>query len=247
MSSNENNLNQKNDLFDEIILKVSTDAYLDDLGECLEQKKQELLNNDEYSMPTESFKEFKKYYRKKKKNTIKRVSSAYFSHTKRVACLIGIALIVFTSNANSIKAFRIKILDFFIEQKEKFTTIQLKLNRDSSYLGLPKEWDSWYYPKYIPDKFKVLEANKYSNFGEIIYINSKGIEVTFTFDLNDTSLVIDTEDAIIDEILIKNRPAQMITKNNYTTIVFEYEGVFFTVAGSISKRTLVEIAESIEK
>lgn len=244
MNSDKKDSTPRKDLFDELVLKISADTYVDDLGECLEQKKRELANNNDYAIPTKSFQEFNNYYRKKigKSSTLR-----FFSHPKKVACFLAITLIAFASNINSVEAFRIKILDFFIEQKETFTTIQLKSHRDSSLSKPPKEWNSFYYPKYIPIEFKLVESNKYSSFGELIYTNNNGDEIAFTFDSGNTSLTIDTEDAIITEVLIKNIPAQMVSKKGYTTILLEYEGILFTVSGPISKRSLTEIAESIEK
>lgn len=234
--------------YGELLIKMATATYVDSLGEAIEKKKQALLSEENTFISEKSFDNFKKKLHKiENKNTINILFKNLIALSKRIAIFIGLITIIFIGGFSTVEAFKLNILNFFIEKTEKYTNINLTNDITSSHTKLPAEWQGYYYPSYIPPEFEILKSTINNGFGEIIYYNKNNEKIMFSFNANKQNLFLDTENVITKEIMLDDYPAQLIKKQNYFTIVFQNYDYLFAISGDVSEKELVRISNSLKK
>ena len=121
----------------------------------------------------------------------------------------------------------------------------------SSTALLPEDWSGYYVPMEIPPGY-VIESAERNDFGQsIFYINADGNYINFSVGLGDFNVHLDTEDCIVENIMVDNKDGMLRTKykNNeiaYISISWVDNDMFFSLsADNLSCETLLSIAKSI--
>ena len=147
---------------------------------------------------------------------------------------------IFLANANGFSLYETVFL-----RKERYTSIETYKQIVSE--EQKESLDYFYFPKYIPEGFKVADelSTQYS-----YYINLKNGEKYFCISqeiMNEKSEVcLDTEGSKIQEIDIDGKKGIYIEKEDIKIIHLNTEGYAIDIYGNIGKKYLFRIAENLE-
>lgn len=164
--------------------------------------------------------------------------------TTKVAIFIAIFTIGFLITLTTVDAFKITITNFFIEQREKFSSISLTENNN---ISIPSELIEKYYPRYLPEGYEI--ANTYVNddkFG-ISYVNKNNGIINYSYFGVNAAASIDTENRTETSVLVNDFQGYMYSKDGHNLLVFNTDEYIFVISGFISQDEIIKIAESIKK
>lgn len=101
-------------------------------------------------------------------------------------------------------------------------------------------------PIYVPEGFALKQDFYSGSTSELYYENGSG--QYFGIGISSTGAVLqaDTENANVEPITIWGREGRIITKEDYTIIIWSTEERIFDVYGTIDQEELIKIAESIK-
>lgn len=220
------------------------------LIEALRQVEEEELQKSE-----QFFEEHKMEDYVPSKCFVRRIKRAYRMHCirhvwnskglRRVASVLLTAGIVSGSLIFLADANGFSLYETFFLRKERYTSIEIyKQIVSEDYEG---SLEYFYFPKYIPEGFKVADelSTQYS-----YYINLKNGEKYFCISqeiMNEKSEVcLDTEGSKIQEIDIDGKKGIYIEKEDIKIIHLNTEGYAIDIYGNIGKKYLFRIAENLE-
>ena len=164
--------------------------------------------------------------------------------TTKVAIFIAIFTIGFLITFTTVDAFKITVINFFIEQREKFSLISLTENNNRH---IPSELSEKYYPRYLPEGYKI--ANTYVNDDKvgISYVDKNNEIINYDYFGINAAASIDTEDRTETSVLINNFQGHIYSKNGHNLLVFNTDKYIFVIGGFISQDEIIKMAESIKK
>ena len=180
-----------------------------------------------------------KGYEKKKKNFIllKKI-------TLKVAVFIGILLIGFVITFTTVEAFKVTVLNFIFEQKEKFSLISLS---DNSHDDVQAKLDTKYYPHYLPDGYEIKNTFITDVRVEMLYANKNDEIISYSCFETDAEAGIDTENRTITNISINGFEGNIFSKDGHRILVFKSNEHIFVVDGYMTQAEIIKVAESIKK
>ena len=198
----------------------------------------------EKTIPTELDEWFSEYIHKAKKIERRRLFWHRFnSISKRVAIftvLFGISVLVTTM---SVDAFRIKFFNIIVDVTEKYTSMSI-IEKSNAVEEVIK-WDSYFAPEFIPNGYKLSNNESFGDVKIIYYLNDKGDEIQFSQSPVNLDFQIDTENALVIDVEIKDNKGFLVEKNNISTLIWTTEDNTFYVIGKVNKESLIKIAESL--
>lgn len=228
----------KNDLFDAV------------LKEAVSQLKEEELQKSE-----KFFEEHKMEDYVPSRRFTRRIKRAYRMHCikrslnsralKRVASvLLTVGVVsgsfIFLAEANDISLYETIFL-----REERYTSIETYkqiLSEDHE-----DSWNYFYFPKYIPVGFEVVEEIS-NNTTDYIRFEKEDSYFCISQRLNlDTrEFRIDTENAKIEEIQIKNNLGFYSEKDGKQSIYLDMGNISVNIYGNIGKKEIFSMAENLE-
>jgi hypothetical protein len=178
------------------------------------------------------------------KGRIKSGIQIYAGILRKVAVCIIIILAVSSLTLFSVEATRNAIFNTFIERFDKYTEIKF---RDFS---TDDKLSNIYRPAYLPEGFKEISTESYGNTVMITYSNTAGIEIRFKQRPAGTGTsLIDNENTDYKEVEINGNKAYLfeaMTKDDYSILLWQSEGIVFELTSQISIDELVRIGNSIK-
>lgn len=164
--------------------------------------------------------------------------------TKKAAIFIVVFVIGFFITFSTVDAFKITVINFFIEQKEKFTSLSLTENKPSS---APTGLTEKYYPRYLPEGYELSNTFVNNDKVEISYINQNNEIINYGYFGIDATAGIDTENRTVTNILVNGIQGYIYSKNNHRILVYTTKDHIFVIDGFLSQDEIIKIAESIKK
>lgn len=160
----------------------------------------------------------------------------------RAAVCLCFALTISVFAVTSVEAFRLPLVRFFIEVKEKSTKF-IFLEVDTT--NLTKEYQA-YEPRYIPDGYNIVEVNEGNGTFYMKFINDEETQsYVFCYYDNPSASAIDTEEAGVEAVQINENEAYVIEKNNELKVLMNKDGHQFYLHGDIPLEQAYKIMESI--
>lgn len=237
--------------YEDSLLKLIMYDAAEKEGQLFLKEKEDLKNVPESQPSTEAFNRFSElldcHLKKQKANTTKpRITNAL---NKVAVCFLLVVVLLFTTAA-SVKALRIKVLNFFVDIHTKYTSYQIKeSNNGTSNRNQVVNWTNAYVPTYIPDGYKIGSISSNNLLKQIVFENQqdKNLRI-FYIDLNEASSpAVDTENAsVFKAININGYEGTLVVKNSIVTIVWSIEDHLFTVQAPTSEDTAIKIAEGVK-
>ncbi|WP_113676027.1 DUF4367 domain-containing protein [Vallitalea guaymasensis] len=186
---------------------------------------------------------FVKFHRKyRRKERVKKLNRRFKKAGCKVAVLLLLVISMGTVLSCTVEAFRIKILNFFIEDNKEYTSVQVKEDEES----IPDSWSNYYYPEYLPQDFR-LDKSEIMNDKKILRFIDGDKFILITQSPNGTNYQMDTEDAEADKIVINDYEGLLIEKQENTTIIWHNEECSFNIISNIISDELMKVVKSLEK
>ena len=161
---------------------------------------------------------------------------------KSIAVAACIAIMTFSTSMVVNAEFREKVVTWVIETFEKYSIFELKSEEKLTIQELQK-----YSPQYITDGFQLQNMTEQPSLILYEYISEYGNTLNIFMSVSDTKIYFDTEGITLDKIEISEATGYYFEKDKLKHMIFERDGFYFAVYGSISKSELMAIAEGIKK
>lgn len=157
----------------------------------------------------------------------------------QVAAGIAVVLCFSVGMAMQSEAFRVPVINFFTEIKEKSTFFGVK---EESYLT---EKFQDYEPQYTPEGFAVLKMKETLDGFSVEYFNEKTAQqYSYSFYNEQIQLGLDTEDVNTEMVEISETPVWIVQKGEDIRAVVYINGKSIYLAGNISKEEVLKILQS---
>lgn len=168
--------------------------------------------------------------RRKRRRIVKRAAAGL------AACICVSTCMVFSSSA-----FRIPVMNFFTDVKEKYSELVVDKGTKTYVTKNFQEYE----PRYVPKGFNVSEVIEEDNFFKIRYVNDNGQWYYFACYEYSHSASVDTENAVKKEIKVgENNITVFVKEGNIQAIMYQYFKQF-VISGEIGLDEVQKIFESI--
>lgn len=190
---------------------------------------------------------FSKEHDKKMKRIYKMAKRAETPnlYKRRIKYMVaGFAALVSVSvlTATQIEAFRVPIIKYISQIKEKYS-IFTPYKEDISYLS---DEYTLYEPKYTPEDFDIQEIRESESGFSISYINDLSNQYYNLYFFNEASQIsLDTENASVRDVEIGSNNATIVQKNDEIRILMSYGESQYYLEGSLPVEEAIKIMESI--
>lgn len=145
----------------------------------------------------------------------------------------------------SVEAYRVKLLNFFMEMNEKYTSFEIK-DKPRDVTKIPDDWDQ-YYPSYVPTGFTLAELESFGGIEILHFKNRAGETIKLTQAPIGSNFQIDTENSKTTEVEINGFKGVIIEKENQNGLFWHNNEATFYILSSIDSEELIKIAMSLEK
>lgn len=219
----------------------------------LELALEEQLESDEemkaYKLDPESVHTFSDEHNRRvdeiQKRAEKRNLSSKIFPKKRLQAVVCLcfALTISVFAVTRVEAFRLPLIRFFTEVKEKSTKFNFQGENNTN---LTKNYQA-YEPGYIPDGYNIVEVNEGDGTFYVKFMNDEETQ-SYTFWYYDTpsASALDTEEAGVAKILIAGNESYAIEKNNELRVLMNKDNHQFFLRGTLSLDEACKIMESIK-
>lgn len=188
---------------------------------------------------------FNQYIKNVKKQEKKKSMARKARKTSsRVAAILLILFVSLITLTLSVEAFRIQVYNLFFTDHEEYSSIRIK---QGSTGDVDIEWESYYYPTYIPEGFYVESIKESGNTRVIYFRNANNEYITFTQAPNGAGFSLDTEDGIKREVVVNSNKAILTEKEGKNTLIWNDDEISFYLTSTLEAQKLIFIAESLEK
>ena len=166
---------------------------------------------------------------------------------RRVAVKAAVAVLVciglMTTVVMSVDALRIPVLNFIVEQYEKYSSLQLNNDAQNTDANLANE----YLLGLLPDDYYIISKTDDPIFKITMYENDIGDLVQFCITQTNGTYNIDTEDAIVSEIVLGDYKAILLEEDGYQAIWYDSVNsiVYNFRATGFTKETFLNLCEQL--
>lgn len=231
------------DQYDDVTFALLMDEYAEEEGARLRKEFEEAQSAGEVSDTPDALDEkclqmiHRDFAKKRGKENVRKI----IRMTSKVAVAVMVFLGVMTMTVMSVDALRIPVMNFIIEQYDKYSSIttskeSAKIVEDPCVLLadlLPTGYTNTIY--------SVEEGMSF-----VLYQNDNGDTVSLSITMSGTEKNVDTEGANCVEILLTNDKALLIEKNGYQVIWSSCDGVTYNFrASNLTKNEVVVICNTL--
>lgn len=201
------------------------------------------MSDDEIKTPHE----FSEIHRKHMKKIFKMADKiehkdAYRRRNLQIAAGVAVFLCLSTVTITQVEAFRLPILNFFMDIKSKSTRLEIQ---EENKLKLADEYSD-YEPEYVPSGYVItlLEQDKG---GFTVQFESEDGQYWYRYQYIDKmgNLNLDSETGDVSEENINSKPAVVIRKGEEIRIIVDIGKQRFCLNGNLSYEEAVKIMESV--
>ena len=136
----------------------------------------------------------------------------------RVAIFIAIAMVGIFVTTMNVEAFRIKLFNIVTEVTEKYTKVSIVETENGLVSQI--DWDSYYASEYIPEGFNYSYSENFGEIKIIFYSDAADKEIQFSQTPVNPEYQIDTEDAVVTEIIVNAEKGILAQKEGLLTLIW---------------------------
>lgn len=157
-----------------------------------------------------------------------------------VAAVLCIVMISFAALTVTSDAFRGKVFDFMVIEKNEYCDFISK--NKAAAQGLTVR-----YPQYLPDGYVKTDEDKLEDMNIQTYKNQGTGEYLFITQMKDEgmTLSVDNEYAAREKCFIGIYEAYYICDEDSSMLIWDEDGIYFEIASSLDKDTMIRIAEAM--
>ena len=166
---------------------------------------------------------------------------------RKVAVKVAVAVLVFiglmTTVVMSVEAFREPVLNFIVERYEKYSSLQL----DNEAQNTDANTTCDYLSGLLPDDYYITSETDTPMFKIAMYENDLGDLVQFCITQTAGAYNIDTEDALVSEIVLGEYKAILLEEDGYQAIWYDSVNsiVYNFRATGFTKETFLHLCEQL--
>lgn len=177
--------------------------------------------------------------------------NSIYRYSKKIAIVFLIITMGLFTLTMSVEAVRLKVINVITEIYEEFTSIMFSKEN----VGIDEDYRP-ILPSYIPKGFKEVDKLETSIGAFVVYENDEYLQIRYSCDeISNNSIILDTEDAVVEDLKINGYNVKYIVKNNMQQLVWNDNTSSYLIdmesGGSKiverDKEELIKIAESIKK
>jgi hypothetical protein len=172
----------------------------------------------------------------------RKLRSRYQLLSKRVAIFIALALVGIFVTTMSVEAFRIKLFNIVTEGTDKYTKVSIVETENG--IESQVDWDSYYAPEYIPEGYTYSNSENFGDIKIIFYSDASGKEIQFSQTPVNPEYQIDTEDAVVTEVIVNGGKGILVEKEGLLTLIWTIDNKTFNIIGEIERDEIMKMAES---
>lgn len=167
------------------------------------------------------------------------------SRAVTISAGILLVLIISISAAFAVSpSVRYRVMELLIHVTDEYTTFGLG---EVDSIEIPSEWLGHYYPSYIPENFEIDKVYGNKAAPGVIFADPDGNELDFA-ELNELStLVIDTENAVVTYSTVHDLQAMVVEKGRFVTVVWAENDRYFCLMANTDADTALQVARSVIK
>lgn len=229
-----------------------TDEMLYKSCKKLEQHLLDNLPNEsdiEYEFSNKFKRKMSKLIKYEKRNPI--INSIYTYSKKTAIVFLIVATGLFTLTM-SVEAVRLKVINVITEIYEEFTSIIF--SKEDNSVSVDSKFKPAL-PNYIPKGFKEIDKVESPIGLFIVYENDEYLQIRYSCDeISTNSIILDTEDAIVEDInvngydakyIVKDNIQQLLWNDNTSSYLIDMESKSSQMINS-DKEELIKMVESIK-
>lgn len=230
---------KKIDITDEILYK-----YAGSVEDIIISK---IPNDDEleYDFSKDFENKMNKLIKKEKRYSL---TKKILKGSKRIAIIfliISVGIVTLTMNVEAVRNKVIEIINIIYTE---FTEFKLKKDTVDREIELLE-------PNYLPKGFREVDRMDADTGNFIIYENSENLQIRYSSDIiSSNSIIVDTENALVETIYIHGNEATYVIKDNNQQILWNDGDYIYWIDREFSdnnisekdKKELIKIAENIK-
>jgi hypothetical protein len=164
---------------------------------------------------------------------------------QKVAVIALVIIATVTVTIFSVEAFRVRVLNLFMEIKPEYTEFRLEEEDQSEGAARSVDWTDAYVPAYVPEGYRVESAENGSDMKTIVFINDEEKIIHYSQFSENVSLNYDTENASMEDVTVNGNAGTLIVKGDNYSVIWQQANSIFVVMTQINEEETLKIAESI--
>ena len=168
---------------------------------------------------------------------------AVYRGLKVAFATLAVILLVAFGSVMSVKAYRYRIIEFFVEVLEELTTYSVQEEKPTGDTADLVE------PSYVPAGYEVIERVKDNRGCSVKYRNENGDTILYRQETSSLINVYDTETSVVAEEQIEKQKVSIISESNTWMLYWKDEEYSYSITGPNGKKSeeLLKMARSIIK
>ncbi len=119
----------------------------------------------------------------------------------------------------SVEAFRVNFFNLVIETFQKYSLVsQEEINGTQMVYDVPSDWTDYYYPKYLPKGYYLLNTRSLVDTRYMTFSNLEGNEMRFIQGNLSSQSQIDSENGNVINVEIRGCKGVLVVKDDITII-----------------------------
>lgn len=209
-------------------------------------KENQTLNQNVADLSEIKKAEFETRLRKALNEKKFRNNSSTMRPIQKIAVIILIIGIMASISFFSVDALRVRILNFFMEIRPEYTEFRLEEENQDLEDSRIVNWENAFMPTYIPAGYVVESSENGELAKSITLVNTDGKIIDYAEYNEAVSFNYDTEDAVLQDITVKDETGTLIIKNDNYSIIWTLGNSIFVIRTQISEEETKKIAESVK-
>ncbi|NLY45558.1 MAG: DUF4367 domain-containing protein [Tissierella sp.] len=190
---------------------------------------------------------FSKTFDKKMKKLIKESKRSNITRAlRKVAMIVLVALSIISVTIVSVEALRTRAFKIIKKVYDELTEITFEgIDGDLYHDGIDFVIMK---PHYIPEGYKEVDYIEMNTMAVFIYENDEGEQIMYRQNKIEEygTVILDTEDSKVEDVLIKGIERKIIVKGQRNHIIWFDDEYHYAVISTVGTKDLIKIAESIK-
>jgi len=219
-------------VFDAIFVQAVIDNFMDELDSLPQDK--ELAQNYMYSASHEE-----RMRRLFKREKLKDYFKSMTVYLKKVAAIIVIIAALLFGGMMTIPQVRATTVQSFVKWFDEFTKFAPQGTESN-------EWE----PSYLPNGYSEIDKVTSAELSFIVFQDNKGNQFSFTYVPANGSVSVNNEEVDYSQITDGSIVYHIFVSENgmkNSSIIWDQDGLRFTLEGKLTKDELLKVARSVEK
>lgn len=231
---------------EETVFALMMDEVAKEEGRKALEENERLKADECFVVPETTYRKalatIRRHFSQQNRRAVMRTTSKAIS---RVAVIVLVMLLLFTTAFATIPEFRRETLNLIMEVFDDRTRIEFGESIPETHTGENESIVGW-----IPEGFELVESSetRYTKKEKYVNLDGSSIEAYICFS-GRIAWEVDTENARAENVTINGRSAMMIFKGNDIQVVcpvMESECVYYVRGEELSEDIVMRVAESVD-